>query len=344
MDEAAVARYLQHVMPDAGELRVEGLRRILGGASRITWSCDARWTEDGVEREQGMIFRIDPPASLLPANDIEHRVYRGMAGSDVPVPAVLWVEEDADWLGGRFFVMERIDGCETAPQALFRPPYDAVARTIGERLFEIGGRIAAFDWRAAGWDFLDAPDPADCWRVELDDWSGRIEAARLDTQPVARFAIAWLRRNPPPPARRVSVVHGDHRTGNVLYDETGAIRGVLDWEMAHLGDPVEDLAWTCALDWRWGRDDLYGGVIEPEAAIAIWERASGLTFDRDAFHWWSLFAAVKAQGIWLTGERSFLDGETEELRLPMIGSIFKSREDSRMLELLEETRLPHGAP
>jgi aminoglycoside phosphotransferase (APT) family kinase protein len=333
----SVARYLRRAMPEAEDVRVESLRRILGGASRLTWSCDAAWREDGEERRRGLIFRVNPPASLLPDNDVEHRVYRGLAGSRIPVPEVLWVEEDPAWLGGAFFVMERIDGCETAPQALFREPFEAVGPRIGRRIFEIGGLIAAFDWRAAGFEAFMAPPALDeCWRVALDDWAGRVEAARSDAQAITRVAIDWLYRHPPPPAQRVSLVHGDHRNGNVLYDEGGEIRGVLDWEMAHLGDPIEDLAWTCAPNWRWGRDALYAGLVAPEEAIATWEEASGLRFDAESFHWWSLFTAVKAQGIWLTGERSFLDGRTHDLRMPMIAAIFRPREEALMLSLLAE--------
>jgi aminoglycoside phosphotransferase (APT) family kinase protein len=332
----AVTRYLEHVVPGAEAVEVGGLRRILGGASRHTWSCDASWTAGGERCERGLIFRVDPEASLLPSHrDLEFRVYRALAGTAIPAPEALWVEGDARWLGAPFFVMERIDGCETAPQALFGEPYASVGERIGERLFEIGGRIAALDWEAAGFgEFMETPAAGECAERELAYWERAIEEARLDAQPVVRAAIDWLRRHPPPPAQRVSVVHGDYRNGNVLYDERGEIHGVLDWEMAHLGDPVEDLAWTCMPDWRWGRLDRYGGLLEPERALGTWQAASGLRVEREAFHWWSLFSQVKAQAIWLTGERAFLDGRTEELKLPLIGTVFKAREDRVMLELL----------
>jgi aminoglycoside phosphotransferase (APT) family kinase protein len=122
----------------------------------------------------------------------------------------------------------------------------------------------------------------------------------------------------------------------VLYNTTGEIRGVLDWEMAHLGDPIEDLAWTCMPDWRWGRFDRYAGLVEPARAFELWEEASGLEVDPVAFHWWSLFSQVKAQGIWLTGERSFIDGRSAELKLPAIGALFKANEDRIILDLLDE--------
>ena len=91
----------------------------------------------------------------------------------MPVPRSLWRERDEAWFGGAFFVMERVDGCETSPQAVFNEPYLEVADRIGEKIFEIGGRIAAFDWQTAGWTFLEVPMPESAWRLQLDDWARR---------------------------------------------------------------------------------------------------------------------------------------------------------------------------
>ena len=330
----AIASYLGRQLSGNPEVRVDGLRRIVGGASRITYSFDATWTERGEERRRGLIVRLDPAASLLETDrELEFAVYRGLAGSDIPVPEALWIESGSESLGASFFVLERIDGCETAPQRMFREPYLSVLDRLGERLFEIGGLISAFDWQAAGWDFMEAPAPADCWRRELDYWSAIIERQRSDTQPIVRAAVDWLRRHPPPPAQRVTVVHGDYRTGNVLYDERGEIQGVLDWEMCHLGDPLEDLAWTCMFNWRWGTE-LAGGVIAVEEGHRIWERTSGLAVDPDGYRWWQVFSHVKAQSIWLTGARNFADGKTEETMLAGIAATLLAVEDRQLIELL----------
>lgn len=88
-------------------------------------------------------------------------------------------------------------------------------------------------------------------RHELDYWASVIEADALHPQPIAEAARRWLERHLPPPGPRLALVHGDYRTGNLLYDGEGRIRGVLDWEMAHLGDPLEDLAWSLDPLWGW---------------------------------------------------------------------------------------------
>ncbi|MBM3140206.1 MAG: phosphotransferase family protein [Chloroflexi bacterium] len=335
-DAAAVTRYFEHVLPDAVDVAVHDLRRIVGGASRQTWSLDLAWRDAaGEPRRRGLIVRLDPGASLLDTDRaLEFAVYRGLAGSDIPVPEALWFEPTGTWLGGPFLVLERVDGCETRPQRMFAEPYAGSVERLGRRLFEIGGRIAAFDWRAAGWEFMDAPAPEDCWRRELAHWERVIEVHRSDAQPVTRAAIDRLRRHPPPPAQRVAVVHGDFRTGNVLYDEAGAVRGVLDWEMCHLGDPLEDLAWTCMPNWRWGRSELAGGVLPPAEAHREWERASGLRVDPGAYAWWEVFAHVKAQGIWITGARNFADGKTRELNLAWIATRLIAVEDRALIARL----------
>jgi aminoglycoside phosphotransferase (APT) family kinase protein len=91
----------------------------------------------------------------------------------------------------------------------------------------------------------------------------------------------------------------------------------VDWEMAHLGDPLEDLAWSFNEVWEWARDGKKGGIIEMDDAIRVYEDAAGFKVDRAALHWWDVFNGVKAQGIWVTGTDSFQKGQTNELILPM---------------------------
>jgi aminoglycoside phosphotransferase (APT) family kinase protein len=331
----AVTAYLGHVLPGASDVQVCNLRRIFGGASRHTWSLDASWIEGESAVQRGLIIRIDPAASLLETDrELEFRVYRGIANSGVPVPAAFWYESSPEWLGGAFFVMERVDGCESARRTIFMPGQEAALQRLAERHFEIGGMISAFDWHAAGWAFLEAPLPQRCWQIELDRWERVIEENRTDAQPVTRLAIAWLRAHPPPPAQRIAVVHADYRLGNVLHDEKGEIRAVLDWEMTHLGDPLEDLAWTCMPNWRRGRNEYAAGVLPLETAWQIWSLSSGLSFDPRAYRWWEVFSQVKAVAIWLTGGRTFADGRAGDCQLAIISTRLTPQDDERTLRML----------
>src|SRR5579862_1938877 len=123
--EAAVARYFAARLPNAHDVAVTRLTRIPGGASRETWSVDLRWLEEtGKARAQGVIIRRDPAASLVISDRrVEFDFYRSFADSGVPVPRPLFLETDPAWLERPFFVMERIDGCESQFQALLDPGF-----------------------------------------------------------------------------------------------------------------------------------------------------------------------------------------------------------------------------
>jgi len=243
---------------------------------------------------------------------VEFEAYRAFFGSAVPVPRMLWLEEADAALDHPFFIAEEIAGFQASPQMLFAGGYEAALPRLAERKWTILGEIARADPQALGLTKVMQPVALDaCWLRELDHWEAIFDTDEAEPQPIARAAIRWLRANPPPPAQKLSVVHGDYRTGNFLYDPQGEIHGVLDWEMAHLGDPLEDLGWGFNPIWQFGRG-LEGGLVAREAAIAIWERASGLVADPAALHWWTLFNCVKGQGIWVGSARAFIDGGNRE--------------------------------
>ena len=127
-----------------------------------------------------------------------------------------------------------------------------------------------------------------------------------------RAALRWLKRNPPPPSQKIAVVHGDYRTGNFLYDETGAIRAILDWEMSHLGDPLEDLGWAIDPLWSGGNPARPGGMLPRSEAIAVWEKASGLKADPAALFWWEIFASLKGAAIWMSAAREYAEGRNTD--------------------------------
>jgi aminoglycoside phosphotransferase (APT) family kinase protein len=307
--EPRVAAYVAAKLPDASDVAVDALERISGGASRETYRFRLRYREGDQAQERKLILRRDPPASLIDTERrVEFEAYRAFHGSAVPVPKMLWLEEEDDTLDHPFFIAEELSGFQAAPATLFSGAYDAVLPKVAERKWTILGEIARADPVALGLDkWLETPAPDACWRRELEHWEHILDTDEAEPQPITRATIRWLRANPPPPAQKLSVVHGDYRTGNFLYDETGEIRGVLDWEMAHLGDPLEDLAWGFNPVWTFSRG-MAGGLLPQDEAIAVWERASGLKADPVALHWWILFNCVKGQGIWVGSARAFIDG------------------------------------
>jgi aminoglycoside phosphotransferase (APT) family kinase protein len=330
------AAYVAHRWPDASEVQVDELARIHGGASRETYRLRLRCRRGGEAQEHRLILRRDPSGSLIETErSVEFRAYQAFQDSPVPVPGALWLEQETRWLERPFFVMEEVRGGEASPQALLAPPYAAHAERIGERKWSILGEIHRADPAAIGLAGDAEPPALDaCWRRELDHWEGVIDEDELEPQPIARAAIRWLRRHPPRPAQKLAVVHGDYRTGNILVSPEGEILAVLDWEMTHLGDPLEDLAWSINRIWCWARDGRAGGLLPRERAIAIWERASGLRADPDDLHWWDLFSSVKGIGIWLSGAKEFATGANSDPVLGMTGWWLCNAQDRAMLETL----------
>jgi aminoglycoside phosphotransferase (APT) family kinase protein len=313
----AAAAYLAQAW-NARDLVVANARQIVGGASRHTWSVDASWDEvSGTPRHRGLIFRLDPPSSLLESNrGTEYAMYRALYGQPgIPLPEPLLIEDGVDALGMAFFVMQRLDGVPW--------PYELLTgrgASIVRQMFGILGSIAAVDYAALGLDRVLAAPPADgAWSFELDRWERTLREHDLGPMPITAALIRELRRNPPPPADRIGIVHGDFRAGNVLFAPDG-VTGVLDWEMTHLGDPHEDLAWCMARNWRSGTTpEKIGNALDPVDAMAEWQTTSGLRVEPEALRWWQLFTHVKAAAIWATAAHEFAAGRTDELMFATMG-------------------------
>ena len=287
------------------DVRITNIRRFHGGASRETYAIDV---EAGGKTE-ALILRCDPGDSLIDTpRALEFAAYQSFEGSSVPVPRAISLCEDPSLIGSPFFVMERIEGGQ-AVSPFSIDAYGDHRDAIGRQFFALLGRINGADALSSPLArLIDIPAPDKCWMRELDYWTAQVEKNALQPEPILMAAIRWLRRNPPPPAQRLSIVHGDYRNGNVLHDGNANIIAVLDWEMAHIGDPLEDLAW--ALDPLWNLLDPVraAGLIDKEDAIRIWKEASGTSFDATAFRWWEMFATVKGLAIWISSGHASIGG------------------------------------
>ena len=317
-----VAEYLQSRLPQATDIAVENVFRMPGGASRETWSFDARWREGGSQVTQGFVLRRDPDASLLDSDrDTEFEVMDAVGSQGVPVPRMFWLEPDTSWLERPFFVMERVDGCEVSAQKLlFEPRFVAVHPRIAANFVDVLARIHALDWGGLSLDLLTVPkDAGACAMMEIEKWEAVVDRDSLEPQPVLRAAFRWLRRNLPPPAQRIVLLHADYRTGNFLFNESGDIKAFLDWEMAHLGDPLEDVGWACIRPWRWAGDERIGGLLPREEFYRKYEEATGFKVAAEAVRFWELLGNVKLAAIFLTGARSFCDGRTRSIMMALVG-------------------------
>ncbi len=333
-DIAALSAFLSRALDEDGAIAIENVVRIHGGASRQTYAFDAVYAHDGAPQRRGFILRRDPPDSLIDTDRaLEFAAYKSMQGTDVPAPRPLALVTDSSVLGAPFFIMERIENCVAGSP--FNPNFGAHADAIGRQFFTILGRIAHVEpTNSELANVCVAPAPEECWKRELDHWANIIAQDALEPQPIAQAAIRRLRAQPPPPPRKLSIVHGDYRVGNFLHDGQGAIKAVLDWEMAHLGDPMEDLGWATDPLWCGARKDLAAGLLPMAEAIALWEDAADQDFDVERFRWWSLFASVKGLAIWISSARTLQDGKNHDPVLAFSGWYCLARHNQILAERL----------
>jgi aminoglycoside phosphotransferase (APT) family kinase protein len=332
MREDQLLAYLTTRMPDAKDLSIANIARIPGGASRETWSFDARWFEGGATVERSFIARRDPTASLLESNnDLEFDLYTALEGSGVPVPKVHWIERDGAALERPFFVMSRLPGATDARTLVTSPDYAQIRPTVARQKADILARIHAFDIQRL--PSLERPASAASSALhEVEKWESTMRQDTLEPQPVLELAFHWLKRHLPPPPDHLTLVHGDYRTGNFLYDQTG-ITGILDWEMAHAGDPIEDVGWVVMKSWRWAGDHRVGGLCSREEFVQLYEGAGGAKVDASTLKFWEVFSNVKFATIFITGTKSVVQGKTPDLLLALTAFINPGLE-AEMLELI----------
>jgi aminoglycoside phosphotransferase (APT) family kinase protein len=168
-------------------------------------------------------------------------------------------------------------------------------------------------------------------RAELARYEHLYDATTLDPHPALELAFRWLGGRPPSPPR-LTVVHGDFRVGNVIFGPEG-LRAVIDWELAHVGDPSEDIGWLCVRSWRFGAERPVGGLSDHEPFLAAYETAGGVRPDAGAVHWWEVFGNLKWAVICILQARTFLDDQRGNVELASLGRRVAEME----LELLDLT-------
>jgi len=309
-----------------GQVRVEGLRRLAGGASRELWALDLELGGDA-PRKLELVLRRDPPGRLGESDrSLEFRLLAAAAEAGVPVPAVHWCCADPEVLGSAFFLMGRVAG-ETLPRRILRDERYAAARRDLAR--QLGGVLAGIHRidpdRPDLSDLASAAGGAESARAEVARIGEGLRAMAAQPHPALDLAERWLLERAPEPSRR-TVVHGDFRLGNLVVGEDG-LRAVLDWELSHVGDPLEDLGWLCLRAWRFGSDDLaVGGVGTREALLEAYEEAGGGRVDREALRFWEACGNLKLALVFATQARLFLDG-LPSVELASLGRRIAEAED-----------------
>lgn len=304
--------------PVLGEVTVENMHALTGGASRTTWAFDAV----AGENRRALILRTGPPDDVHAGMELEAAVQQRAAAAGAPVPHILAADNSPAALGNPYLICDAIAG-----ETLVRRIHRALDEAGRERLLRQSAQALAAIHRAdPGGAGLAHLDQLTEWRQRLDEMG--------DTTATFEWAFRWLDAHRPAssPAR---LVHGDFRMGNLIVDESG-LAAVLDWELVHLGEVCEDLAWFCIRAWRFGAPEVLGagGLGSVERFLSAYEEAAGEPVDRQAFRWWLTLATLRWGVICRFQAERHLSGQTPSVELAAIGRRVSETEWD-ILDLLE---------
>ena len=303
------------------EVAVQNLRLLTGGASRSTYAFDAV-TPNQCRR---LILRTAPAAEHYAGMELEAATQRAAAEVGAPVPNIVVASDSAAPLGNPFLICDEVAG-ETIVRRIQRGLDDGGRAQL---LTHCAAALADIHRARADTPGLAAQDQLAEYRKRLDEMG--------DTTATFEWAIRWLAAHRPPasPAR---LVHGDFRMGNLIVDGSN-LAAVLDWELVHIGEIYEDLAWFCIRAWRFGAPPglAAGGLGSVEEFVAAYERAGGAAVDRDALQWWLVQATLRWGVICRMQAERHLSGQTPSVELAAVGRRVCETEWD-ILDLLETSR------
>ncbi len=288
--------------------------RLSGGASQETYRIQAMI--DG--QEQLLAMRRSPggefsePQPAHPGLATEAKLFRCAGEAGVPEPEIYHVLTREDGLGDGF-IMEWLEGEALGARIVRSEAYARIRPHLARECGKILAKIHAIDLQDTGLDRNLAVIPPE--EFVMQTWE---RYQLLDTpQPMIDFTAKWLLENLPEDYR-LSLVHNDFRNGNVMISEERVV-AVLDWEVAHIGDPMRDLGWICTNSWRFGGEKPVGGFGEYEDLFLGYEEESGQKIDPDHVRFWEVFGSFW----WAVGCLGFVEhyrnGPDRSVERPAVG-------------------------
>lgn len=301
---ADLARALEDVLrPVLGDTTVEDLQRLTGGASRTTWAFTSR--SEGTSRN--LILRTGARDDIHASMELEAKVQQRAAAAGAPVPHILTADNSPGAVGEPYLICDAIAG-ETIVRRIFRMLDDTGRARLLTQCATALAAVHRADPVGVG---LPTPDELAGWRTRLDEIG--------DTTATFEWTFRRLADERPDPSP-MRLIHGDFRMGNLIVDDSG-LAAVLDWELTHIGEVYEDLAWFCIRAWRFGAAESLGagGLGSVESFLRAYESAAQTTLDRATFRWWLTVATLRWGVICRHQAERHLSGEARSVELAAIG-------------------------
>lgn len=291
---------------------VADMTRLSGGASQETWGFSLQVHG---QAPRALILRRAPFQSAAKGEAIglvkEAKIIAAAAQTGTPVPEIIHVCRPDDDLGDAF-IMAHVDGQTIARKILRDAEY---SRARPRLAFQCGEALAKIHAVAA--ESVPADLPVSHGLDQLDRYEAIYRGFEMD-RPVFELALAWLRQNAPAPLP-TTLVHGDFRNGNLMVNGEG-LAAVLDWELAHQGDPREDLGWICVNSWRFGvRQNRVGGFGPLEDLLAGYQSTGGHSFEPKDLTWFQALGSFKWGIMCLIMYQAFATKADPSIERAMIG-------------------------
>jgi len=325
---------LQHYLEQmlGGQISLSPLKRYPSGFSWITFGFSIK---PGFNEVSELILRLGPQNGLYAPYSAEPQFAALAALKDtvVPVPrAYLWSDDPAI-LGDPFFISEKFPGAAPIPWGSDDGLTTEHRQTLGAQFADALGAIHSTDWSSSGLaKFAVGLTRENAALHQLDKWEADYRRWALRSYPMLHYVFGWLRARMPV-APQLSIVHGDYRLGNFLAVD-GQITAILDWELVHIGDPHEDLAWVCLPQYR-GGTPLMSKLVSREELYRRHETKTGLPVSAKSMHYYSLFSLVKLAVTHIAGVYAFERHGFHDLRLAAFGTQIAPtlRQIEKMLEV-----------
>jgi aminoglycoside phosphotransferase (APT) family kinase protein len=329
--EAFLAETLQ------APVRIIAARQLTGGASRDTWALDVESDAAPESSRQALVLRRDMGGTVHDEALTREQEFRLLAiafQAGVLVPRPRWFCGDPSVLGSPFFIMDRLEG-ESVGRRIVREPALAEARgRLPQQMGEQLARIHCIDPGREDLSFLPASDAGSSPAQTAFNRAARQLERFGELHPALELALRWLGANAPGCTTPV-VVHGDFRIGNLMVGPDG-LRGIFDWEFAHVGDPAEDLAWPCVRSWRFGHDTLrLGGIARPEEFFEAYLKSGGLPVDPRAVQYWEILGNFRWAVGCIAQANRHLSGQAPSIELASLGRRTAEME-LELLDLIEK--------
>ncbi len=319
-DESALAvRLNAYLSAQLGLIvKIGVLRRFAVGFSWITYGFAL--PAPGIGGTTDLVLRLGPDYGLFAPYSAapEYLSLKAIEGRDVPAPHAFFFSDDPAILGAPFFIAELVQGEAPIPWGPAGAMADDLRDSLGVQFIEALGALHTTDWTQSGLAALGAHvTPENAAILQVQDWEAKYRRWAMKSYPMFELALQWLRAHQPV-AKRVSIIHGDYRLGNFL-EVDGRITAILDWELVHLGDPHEDLAWFCLPQYR-GGTPLMGRLIAREALYERYEARTGLRIDDATMKFYEIFSLVKLAATHIAGVSAFERNGFHDMRMPAMGT------------------------